>query len=157
MSDDLDARLRAIVIHHTVLGGYPDTMAIARDAYALAQADAAPMAAAPLMQMERTVWQGPSKEDEFQPMDAWIAEAPHADLDRLLTVDIRMDSAADQQFLMEMWSDFAAADGRRGDMLETADLVTYHWRDADRIALRRAVETLRSDHLEPDPNQGTLL
>lgn len=33
---DDDAALREIVTKHTVVGGYPDTMGIARDAYALA-------------------------------------------------------------------------------------------------------------------------
>lgn len=35
MADELSARLREIVLRHTVVGGYPDTMAIARKCYEL--------------------------------------------------------------------------------------------------------------------------
>lgn len=34
----INAILRAIVVKHTKVGGYPDTMAIARDAYNVARA-----------------------------------------------------------------------------------------------------------------------
>jgi hypothetical protein len=149
-----DPRLREIIVRHTVVGGYPDTMAIARDAYALALSDAATTRA---MTLERTVWNGSSKEDETVSMEAWIGHAPHAALDMLLTERLRMEHEADQSYLAEIWRDCATANGDRADMRETADLVTYHWREGDRLALKAAVARLRPNHLKPDPNQGSLL
>ena len=151
---ELDPRLREIVIRHTVLGGYHDTMAIARDAYALAIAAAAPQ---PLMTLERTVWHGSTKMEGTMAMDGWIAEASHVALEMLLSDRLRMDHEADQSYLAELWQDCAAANGKRADMHEDADLVTYHWREGDRLALKAAVTRLRPDHLKPDPNQGSLL
>lgn len=154
---ELDARLRGIIVDHTVLGGYPDTMGIARAAYALALAQGGAAAVADAMTLERTVWHGSSKDDETVAMDAWITEAAHADLDRLLVDPLDVASARDQDFLATVWHDCAEASGRRAVMHEDADLVTYHWREGDRLSLRRAVATLRPGHLKSDPNQGSLI
>lgn len=35
MNEDIKAKLKAIIIKHTVIGGYPDTRKIAEEAFAL--------------------------------------------------------------------------------------------------------------------------
>lgn len=155
MSETLDERLRAIVVSHTVVGGYPDTMGIARAAYELGRTWSEAPASA--MSMERTVWHGSVKKEETQSMDAWIPRASVADLDRLTRDDLVVTDADHQTFLAGIWSDCAFCAGQRVAFDEDNQTVTYHWQEGERIALRRALKTLRPEHLAPEPGQGSLL
>lgn len=155
---ELDARLRRIVIAHTVVGGHPDTMAIARDAYALAKADA--READGNVTMERTVWRGSSGEDEAVPMDAWIAQASHDRLSWLLdeAADADRLDAATCAALADTWRESARAAGVATDDHEGDPrvAVSFHWDHGDARRLRAAVARLRPDHLQPDPSQGSM-
>lgn len=158
----LEERLYAIVLSHTVVGGYPDCRAIARDAYALAMQDAG-MDMRPtstgqaLMRMERTVWIGGSREEEALDLDAWIVNAGNDDLEHLLKRDLSVTNAQDQQRLAEVWRDASYDMDMEPDMHDSrGETVTYHWGEGERLALNQAVKTLRPQQLEPDPTQGNL-
>ena len=149
---DITARLRAIVLRHTVVGGYPDTMAIARDAYALDRVEP--------MTLERTVWRGDVSREETQELEDWIATARDEELQRLLTGDFPATDEEGQAFLAIVWNDAdddhaGLLDGRQ--MSSREDRPTYHWGDGERRAFRRAVERLRPGYLDPHPGQGSLL
>lgn len=150
--DDIDARLREIVTAHVVVGGYPDTMGIARAAYALARAD---MARHGVVHMERTVWDGGSQTAERVDMEAWIEHASPSDVEALL--DDRMDATSDdaQTLLRRIWDESGAANGGR---IGSGNVdARHHWGHGERAALRRAVKRLRPGLVEPEPGQGFLL
>lgn len=149
---DLDARLREIVLRHTVVGGYPDTMAIARDCYALDRMEP--------MVLERTVWRGDVSRDETQDIEDWIRTAPDDEMRRLLSDDLSVTSEADQALLARVWNDANDdLDGLLGGRLmgSREDRPTYHWGDGERRAFRKAVARLRPGYLDADPGQGSLL
>lgn len=163
----LEDRLYEIVLRHTVVGGYPDCRAVARDAYALAMADADAIknqasSESALMQMERTVWIGGSCETEHLDMDAWIKAAEQEDfenLDHLLKHDLVVTSDDDQRLLADVWRSASYDLEIEPNMHEDSpsDMVTYHWGEGERLALRRVVQMLRPEALAADPLQGSLL
>lgn len=148
----LDSRLREIVLRHVVVGGHPDAMAIAREAYALDRA--------PGMTLERTVWRGDASREESLEIDRWIRNAPDDVMERLLGDVLNVTSEDGQALLTRVWNDAnddldGLLDGRvrgSGD-----DMPTYHWGEGERKALRRAIAHLRPGYLDADPGQGSLL
>jgi len=112
--------------------------------------------AAPAFEMERTVWYGGSSGDERQRLDAWARTAPSQELDRLLSEVLDRDDVAGQAFLAQVWDDCAHAEGRRAEMHEASDGVTYHWGEGERIELRRALRRLRPEQIEAADGQGAL-
>lgn len=149
--DDLEERLRAVVTAHVVVGGYPDTMGIAREAYRMARRD---MARHGVMFMERTAWRGGVPHAERRDLETWIEQATRTEMDVLLDDAIEIVDDETQRRLGVIWE---AATRANGMTEEPDEYATHHWGEADRIALRRALARLRPDVTDPDPDQGSLL
>jgi len=113
-------------------------------------------AAASALEMERTVWYGSTSEDDRQSMETWMTTAPADELERLANDVLDREDAAGQAFLAQVWDDCAHAQGRRADMHEASDGVTYHWGEGERIGLRRALRRLRPDQIDAADGQGAL-
>lgn len=146
MDKNIEARLRAIVTANVIVGGYPDTMAIARAAYELGRQSSGSVA----MTLDRTKWSGSVHEEQTTVLDRWIVEADADTIERLMTRDIARSDIEDQRFLAQVWIE-------SGGDPEDGDGSTYHWGEGERIRFRRAVARLRPSLVEPDPDQGFLL
>ena len=149
----LARRLKEVVLRHTVVGGYPDTMAIARDAYALARAD---MARNGVMHLERTAWSGDAHRTERRDMEAWLEEADAAAVTALLDEALDPSSPEGRATMALLWAACAKANGSEVGIDDQED-ATYHWGEGERIALRRTLSRLRPELVEPDPAQMALL
>lgn len=149
--DDLDERLRAVVTAHVVIGGYPDTMGIAREAYRMARRD---MARHGVMFIERTTWRDGMPHAERRDLEAWLEQATQADMAVLLDDAIEIVDDETQHRLGAIWD---AATRANGMTEEPGEYATHHWGEVDRIALRRTLARLRPDIADPDPDQGSLL
>ncbi len=143
---ETEDKLREIVTANVKVGGYPDTMGIARAAYELGRLCSGSVA----MTLDRTTWRGSSHEDQTVVLDRWIIDADPRTLERLMTRDIARSDLEDQRFLARVWSE-------SGGDPDDANGSTYHWSEGERIRFRRAVARLRPAQVEPDDRQTSLL
>lgn len=143
---NIEDNLRKIVTANVNIGGYPDTMGIARAAYELGRLSSGTVA----MTLDRTTWRGSSHENQTVVLDRWIIEADPQVLDHLMTRDIARSDIEDQRFLARVWNE-------SGGDPDDADGSTYHWSEGERIRFRRAVAKLRPSQVEPDDRQSSLL